>query len=94
MRCNAVKQQAELLKETEPEKSADIDSKRERIEEKFSQIKQPLEDKKKELQQQKRVFQFMRDCDDEHVTSFPRISGCATRWPPSRSPTCSSSVVS
>ena len=60
-----LKQQAELLKESEPEKSADIDSKRERIEERFSQIVQPLEEKKKELQQQKRVFQFLRDCDDE-----------------------------
>jgi spectrin beta len=60
-----LKQQAELLKETEPEKAKDIDAKRERIEDRFSQIVQPLEEKKKELQAQKRVFQFLRDCDDE-----------------------------
>ena len=60
-----LKQQAELLKESEPEKAQDIDSKRERVEQRFAQIVQPLEEKKQELQQRKRVFQFLRDCDDE-----------------------------
>ena len=60
-----LKQQAALLKETEPEKAADIDCKRSEIEERFAQIVQPLEEKKKQLQQQKRMFQFLRDCDDE-----------------------------
>jgi len=60
-----LKQQAALLKETEPEKCDDIDEKRERIEERFAQIVQPLEEKKRQLQQQKRMFQFLRDCDDE-----------------------------
>jgi len=60
-----LKQQAALLKETEPEKCMDIDEKRESIEERFAQIVQPLEEKKKQLQQQKRMFQFLRDCDDE-----------------------------
>jgi len=62
-----LKQQALLLKESEPEKAADIDSKRGEIEERFEQIMQPLEDKKKQLQQQKRMFQFIRDCDDEEL---------------------------
>ncbi len=62
-----LKQQASLLKESEPEKAADIDSKRGEIEERFEQIMQPLEDKKKQLQQQKRMFQFIRDCDDEEL---------------------------
>lgn len=60
-----LKQQAALLKETEPEKSDQIDKKRETIEEKFQSIVQPLEEKKKQLQQQKRMFQFLRDCEDE-----------------------------
>lgn len=60
-----LKQQAALLKETEPDKCTDIDEKRESIEERFAQIVQPLEEKKKQLQQQKRMFQFLRDCDDE-----------------------------
>lgn len=60
-----LKQQAALLKETEPEKAQDIDTKRGEIEERFTQIVQPLEEKKKQLQQQKRMFQFLRDCDDE-----------------------------
>ncbi len=54
-----------MLKETEPDKCTDIDEKRESIEERFAQIVQPLEEKKKQLQQQKRMFQFLRDCDDE-----------------------------
>jgi len=62
-----LKQQAALLKESEPEKAADIDLKRGEIEERFEQIMQPLEDKKKQLQQQKRMFQFIRDCDDEEL---------------------------
>lgn len=60
-----LKQQAAFLKENEPEKAAEIDTKRGEIEERFSQIVQPLEEKKKHLQQQKRMFQFLRDCDDE-----------------------------
>ena len=62
-----LRSQAALLKETEPEKAADIDGKREEIEERFVQIMQPLEDKKRQLQQQKRMFQFIRDCDDEQL---------------------------
>lgn len=62
-----LKQQAALLKETEPEKAQDIDVKRGEIEERFEQIMQPLEDKKKQLQQQKRMFQFLRDCADEQL---------------------------
>ncbi len=60
-----LKQQAALLKENEPEKAGDIDAKREYIEARFSDIVQPLEEKKKQLQAQKRVFQFLRDCEDE-----------------------------
>ncbi|CAF0706136.1 unnamed protein product [Brachionus calyciflorus] len=60
-----LKQQAELLKNAEPEKSSEIDEKRKNIEEKFSNIVHPLEERKKELQEQKRVFQFIRDCEDE-----------------------------
>ena len=55
-----LEEQAKLLKETEPEKSAEIDQKRKVIEEKFSNIVQPLYEHKKHLQQQKRVFQFIR----------------------------------
>lgn len=60
-----LKQQAAFLKENEPEKANEIDNKRGEIEERFHQIVQPLEEKKKQLQQQKRMFQFLRDCDDE-----------------------------
>jgi len=60
-----LKQQAAILKETEPDKAHDIDIRRQQIEERFVQIVQPLEEKKKQLQQQKRMFQFLRDCDDE-----------------------------
>jgi spectrin beta len=60
-----LKQQAAFLKENEPDKAAEIDTKRGEIEDRFHQIVQPLEEKKKQLQQQKRMFQFLRDCDDE-----------------------------
>ena len=60
-----LKQQAALLKETEPEKAADVDVRRGEIEARFERIMQPLEDKRRELQQQKRMFQFLRDCADE-----------------------------
>ena len=60
-----LKQQAVMLKESEPEKASDIDQKREYIEARFADIVQPLEEKKKQLQAQKRVFQFLRDCEDE-----------------------------
>ena len=55
-----LEEQAKLLKEAEPEKSAEIDQKRKFIEERFSQIVQPLSEHKRRLQQQKRVFQFIR----------------------------------
>ncbi|RNA19157.1 spectrin beta chain-like isoform X1, partial [Brachionus plicatilis] len=60
-----LKQQAELVKSAEPEKSGQIDEKRLQIEHKFGQIVQPLEERRKQLQEQKRVFQFIRDCEDE-----------------------------
>ncbi len=60
-----LRKQAELLKESEPEKSRDIDEKREKIEERFADILGPIEENKKLLQQQKRVKQFVRDCEDE-----------------------------
>lgn len=64
---NELEKQAALLKQTEPEKSDEIDAKRYAIEQRFSEIVQPLEEHKKELQQQKRVFQFLRDCEDEQL---------------------------
>jgi spectrin beta len=60
-----LKEQANMLKQNEPEKSAEIDSKREYIEDRFKQIVQPLQEKKRQLQEQKRVLQFLRDCEDE-----------------------------
>ena len=60
-----LKQQADLVKSAEPERSSEIDEKRINIEEKFSKIVQPLEERRNELQEQKRVFQFIRDCEDE-----------------------------
>lgn len=56
-----------MLKESEPEKSAEIDTKRAAIEHRFSEIQLPLSERKRELQQQKRVCQFLRDCEDEHL---------------------------
>ena len=60
-----LKLQAATLKTSEPEKSQAIDEKREFIENRFKEIVQPLGEKKKQLQAQKRVFQFLRDCEDE-----------------------------
>lgn len=62
-----MEKQAALLKESEPEKASEIDSKRAAIEQRFSEIQMPLEERKRELQQQKRVCQFLRDCEDEHL---------------------------
>lgn len=60
-----LKDQALKLKETEPEKADDIDFKRVNVQERFSRIMQPLDEQKKALEQQKRMFQFLRDCEDE-----------------------------
>ena len=60
-----LKNQALQLKETEPEKSDDIEYKRVDIQERFTRIMQPLDEQKKILEQQKRMFQFLRDCEDE-----------------------------
>lgn len=62
-----LEKQAALLKENEPEKAAEIDEKREAIEQRVASIQQPLEERKLELQRQKRVCQFLRDCEEEHL---------------------------
>jgi len=59
--------QAEKLKQIEPEKSAEIDSKRQQVEEKFSKLLQPLEQKKLRLEQQKHLHQYLRDIEDEQL---------------------------
>ena len=59
--------QAEKLKQLEPEKSEEIDSKRLQVEEKFSKLLQPLEQKKLRLEQQKRLHQYLRDIEDEQI---------------------------
>ncbi|CAF4272574.1 unnamed protein product [Rotaria magnacalcarata] len=59
--------QAEKLKQIEPEKSEEIDTKRLQVEEKFSQLLLPLEQKKLRLKQQKHLHQYMRDIEDEQI---------------------------
>jgi spectrin beta len=60
-----LKEQAVHLKENEPERSEDIDLKRVNIQERFVRVMQPLEEQRKQLEAQKRVYQFIRDCEDE-----------------------------
>ena len=62
-----LKQQAVHLQQSEPEKSEDIEFKRIDIQERFTRIMQPLDEQKKVLEQQKRMFQFLRDCEDEQL---------------------------
>ncbi|UJR25857.1 hypothetical protein I4U23_007207 [Adineta vaga] len=59
--------QAEKLKQLEPEKSEEIDSKRLQVEEKFSKLLLPLEQKKLRLEQQKHLHQYFRDIEDEQI---------------------------
>ena len=59
--------QAEKLKQLEPDKSEEIDSKRLQVEEKFSKLLQPLEQKKLRLEQQKHLHQYFRDIEDEQI---------------------------
>ncbi|CAF1170255.1 unnamed protein product [Adineta ricciae] len=59
--------QAEKLKQLEPEKSEEIDSKRLQVEEKFSKLLLPLEQKKLRLEQQKHLHQYLRDIEDEQI---------------------------
>ena len=59
--------QAEKLKQLEPEKSEEIDTKRLQVEEKFSKLLQPLEQKKLRLEQQKHLHQYLRDIEDEQI---------------------------
>ena len=59
--------QADKLKQLEPEKSEEIDSKRLQVEEKFSKLLQPLEQKKLRLEQQKHLHQYFRDIEDEQI---------------------------
>ncbi|CAF3784220.1 unnamed protein product, partial [Rotaria sordida] len=59
--------QAEKLKQIEPEKSDEIDTKRLQVEEKFSKLLLPLEQKKLRLEQQKHLHQYLRDIEDEQI---------------------------
>ncbi|CAF0910362.1 unnamed protein product [Didymodactylos carnosus] len=59
--------QAEKLKQLEPDKSQEIDTKRIQVEEKFSRLLQPLNEKKLRLEQQKRLHQYIRDIEDEQL---------------------------
>ncbi|CAF3645885.1 unnamed protein product [Adineta steineri] len=59
--------QAEKLKQLEPEKSEEIDTKRLQVEEKFSKLLLPLEQKKLRLEQQKHLHQYFRDIEDEQI---------------------------
>ncbi|CAF0773539.1 unnamed protein product [Adineta ricciae] len=59
--------QAEKLKQLEPEKAEEIDSKRLQVEEKFSKLLLPLEQKKLRLEQQKHLHQYFRDIEDEQI---------------------------
>ena len=59
--------QAEKLKQIEPEKSEEIETKRLQVEEKFSKLLQPLEQKKLRLEQQKHLHQYLRDIEDEQI---------------------------
>ena len=59
--------QAEKLKQLEPEKSDEIDHKRLQVEEKFSKLLLPLEQKKLRLEQQKHLHQYLRDIEDEQL---------------------------
>ncbi|CAF0724846.1 unnamed protein product [Rotaria sp. Silwood1] len=59
--------QAEKLKQLEPEKSEEIDTKRLQVEEKFSKLLLPLEQKKLRLEQQKHLHQYLRDIEDEQI---------------------------
>ncbi|CAF4529130.1 unnamed protein product, partial [Rotaria socialis] len=59
--------QAEKLKQIEPDKSEEIDTKRLQVEEKFSKLLLPLEQKKLRLEQQKHLHQYMRDIEDEQI---------------------------
>ncbi|CAF4704132.1 unnamed protein product, partial [Rotaria socialis] len=59
--------QAEKLKQLEPEKSDEIDTKRLQVEEKFSKLLLPLEQKKLRLEQQKHLHQYLRDIEDEQI---------------------------
>ncbi|CAF0848373.1 unnamed protein product [Didymodactylos carnosus] len=59
--------QAEKLKQLEPDKSQEIDTKRIQVEEKFSKLLQPLNEKKLRLEQQKRLHQYIRDIEDEQL---------------------------
>ena len=62
-----LREQAELLKKSEPERAALIDAKRERLETDFAHIIEPLEERRRALLEQKRICQFLRDCDDERL---------------------------
>jgi len=59
--------QADKLKQLEPEKADEIESKRLQVEEKFSKLLLPLEQKKLRLEQQKHLHQYLRDIEDEQI---------------------------
>jgi spectrin beta len=64
---NELRIQADKLKQLEPEKSQEIDAKRLQVEEKFSKLLLPLEQKKLRLEQQKHLHQYLRDIEDEQI---------------------------
>jgi len=59
--------QADKLKQLEPDKAEEIDHKRLQVEEKFSKLLLPLEQKKLRLEQQKHLHQYLRDIEDEQL---------------------------
>jgi spectrin beta len=59
--------QADHLVRMTPEKSEEIEAKRQVVAKKFDSIIAPLETRKKELEIKKEVFQFLRDVEDENI---------------------------
>merc|ERR1712241_720729 len=62
-----LKGQADHLSRISPEKADEFKQTTEQVANKFDTIKGPLEQRRKELEVKKEVFQFMRDVDDENI---------------------------
>ena len=60
-----IRQEAQALKESEPEKSEELDRKVMKIQQSFFAVQAPLQEKRKELDRKKRGKQFLRDVEEE-----------------------------
>ena len=61
------------LQEVDPEKEEMIRSKKVRVEERFQQIVQPLEERRSKLERVKIVHQFLRNIEDEKIWIRERL---------------------